>query len=43
MDDIEKMHETLLFSCRINSKSLKENSEIHTIFNNQNAKMNKIM
>lgn len=43
VDDIEKMLETLLFSCKINEKKQGEKSQIHTIFNKQNAHMNKIM
>jgi len=43
MEDIEKMLEILLFSCKINLKKSGNNSQIHTIFNTQNAIMNKIM
>ena len=43
VDDVERMLETLLFSCKINIKKHGEVSEIHTIYNSQNAKMNKIM
>lgn len=43
IDDVERMLETLLFSCKINAKKLGEVSQIHTIYNSQNAKMNKIM
>lgn len=43
VEDIEKMLETLLFSCKINLKKSKDTSQIHTIFNTQNAIMNKIM
>jgi len=43
VEDIEKMYETLLFSCKINLKKSGDSSQIHTIFNTQNAIMNKIM
>ncbi len=37
------MLETILFSCKINTKKVGTDSQIHSIFNKQNAKMDKIM
>lgn len=37
------MLETLIFSCKINAKKVGVDSQIHSIFNKQNAIMNKIM